>query len=215
MNREARLDLAAAILTAGVIAAGVLFYDWPVFTVLALYWVENVVIGVFNVIRMLIAGARTGQVAGGVGMAGFFAVHYGFFCAGHAVFLLALFGQAENVSLFGAVGTVFERVSVGLFGGVAVLAIVASALFDTLRWSAAPDDTEQAKLLSKLMAEPYGRIVVLHVVLLGGGFLLQLLHAPALAALLLVALKLAYDVRRLRRQAAAGGEQKPGWVWKD
>jgi hypothetical protein len=55
------------------------------------------------------------------------------------------------------------------------------------------------------MAAPYGRIVVLHVVLLGGGFLMQLFNAPSAAVLLLVALKLAVDLGVLRLGGATRG----------
>jgi hypothetical protein len=53
------------------------------------------------------------------------------------------------------------------------------------------------------MGQPYGRIVVLHIVLIGGGFLLAALQLPSAAALLLVAFKLLYDLLMLRRTAVA------------
>jgi hypothetical protein len=45
------------------------------------------------------------------------------------------------------------------------------------------------------MQQPYGRIVVLHLTILGGGFLMLALHSPAVGLLLLVALKTALDLR--------------------
>jgi Family of unknown function (DUF6498) len=61
------------------------------------------------------------------------------------------------------------------------------------------------------MSEPYGRLIVLHVVLIAGGFLMIALQLPSLAALLLVAFKLVYDLRMLQRaRAAALPEQKSG-----
>jgi hypothetical protein len=55
------------------------------------------------------------------------------------------------------------------------------------------------------MAAPYGRIVVLHVVLIGGGFLMQALDAPAAVVLLLVAFKLWHELRALRRPGPGAG----------
>jgi hypothetical protein len=49
--------------------------------------------------------------------------------------------------------------------------------------------------LPVLMQQPYGRIVVLHLAILGGGFLMAALHSPTIGLLLLVALKIALDVR--------------------
>ena len=45
------------------------------------------------------------------------------------------------------------------------------------------------------MGEPYSRVVVLHVTILGGGFLLAILGTPVMALALLVLLKTAIDVR--------------------
>jgi hypothetical protein len=53
----------------------------------------------------------------------------------------------------------------------------------------------QRASLPQLMQQPYGRIVVLHVAILGGGFLMMALHSPAIGLLVLVALKIALDLR--------------------
>ncbi|MGI9247995.1 MAG: DUF6498-containing protein, partial [Woeseiaceae bacterium] len=42
----------ALVLANLVPLAGVLLFDWQVFDVLMLYWAENVIIGVINVLRM-------------------------------------------------------------------------------------------------------------------------------------------------------------------
>ena len=47
----------AAFGSAALVAAGIVFLGWPTFTVLAFYWLENVIIGGFTAIRMLVAGA--------------------------------------------------------------------------------------------------------------------------------------------------------------
>ena len=49
------------------------------------------------------------------------------------------------------------------------------------------------------MGAPYGRIVILHVTLIASGFLVQALQAPVAGALLLIGLKLAYDLVSLER----------------
>ena len=52
-----RWPLSAAVLIAANAAPliGVLAHHWTVFAVVLLYWCENVVVGVFNVLRMLCA----------------------------------------------------------------------------------------------------------------------------------------------------------------
>lgn len=217
MNPERRLDLAAAFASAAVIAAGVLFFGWPAFAVLAFYWIENVVIGVFNLVRMGIAGWRVRQPLGTLFIGAFFVVHYGMFCAGHALFLMALFGpEGATDSLTAAPRALFLSTVTDGIAALVVLMMIVNAALDTLRWRATLEAVPDAGVVRALMGEPYGRIVVLHVVLLGGGFLLQVMHAPAVGALLLIAAKLAYDVHRLRRAPDPDGAQRaPDGIWKD
>ena len=44
------------------------------------------------------------------------------------------------------------------------------------------------------MIQPYGRIVLMHVTILIGGFLVMLLHSPAAGLALLVILKMTFDL---------------------
>ena len=71
---------------------GVFFFDWEVFTILFLFWLENVIVGFFNVLKMRLMPAKM--------MPGrpnwmprseipFFILHCGFFMLGHAVFVFA------------------------------------------------------------------------------------------------------------------------------
>ncbi len=66
--------------------AGVLLWDWDVGAIIVFYWAENLIIGLFNIMKLLSLGT-----ASAIGMAVFFTVHYGGFCAGHGFFLTALF----------------------------------------------------------------------------------------------------------------------------
>jgi Family of unknown function (DUF6498) len=71
------IDAALAVASALVIAWGVLALGWPVFFVMALFWFENVVIGGFNVLRMLLSGLRSGGagILAALAMAAFFTLH--------------------------------------------------------------------------------------------------------------------------------------------
>jgi hypothetical protein len=48
--------------------------------------------------------------------------------------------------------------------------------------------------LKSVMNEPYGRIIILHLTLLGGGFLIMALGEPIWALLLLSVLKIGFEV---------------------
>ena len=60
--------------------------------------------------------------------------------------------------------------------------------------------------LASLMSRPYGRVMVLHVVILGGSLLVQALGAPLAAIALLVVLKTGLDlVGHVREHAVPVG----------
>jgi Family of unknown function (DUF6498) len=207
---EHRLDAVLAIGSAAVIAYGVLVLGWPVFVVMALFWFENVVIGGLNVMRMLVSGVRMGGVGvlGALFTSAFFTVHYGLFTAVHGVFVVMLFGlpdmgrDAMDGGLSGPLVRMLEQLASDRGAWLAMLAIVAVQAANFVQWGIAT--RERPTPLRELMGAPYGRIMVLHVTLIAGGFLVMSLHAPVLGALLLIALKLAYDLVTLRRGPDAG-----------
>lgn len=92
------LPVALAIAVNAVTVLGVVAFDWPVGNVFVLFWVENAVIGAWNVVRILTARGAAGErestirvngrptKAGTGALALFFCVHYGLFCLVHAVF---------------------------------------------------------------------------------------------------------------------------------
>jgi hypothetical protein len=81
---------------------GALFLGWNVWMILIVYWLENGVVGFFNVLKILRAQGPAdptsnwriyGQpmnVAGRGAIAGFFLIHYGIFWVVHGVFVLTL-----------------------------------------------------------------------------------------------------------------------------
>jgi hypothetical protein len=98
---------------------GVLFLGWSLWTILAIYWVENGIVGLWNIPRILLAegqllpgrspgvGYRPWAVTsvpavGRTGLAVFFTFHYGLFWLVHGVFVLVL---PQFMSLWGNPGT--------------------------------------------------------------------------------------------------------------
>jgi Family of unknown function (DUF6498) len=209
------IDAALAILTAAILAYGVLVLRWSVFVVVALFWLENVVIGALNVIKMLISGARIGGVAviGALALAAFFTLHYGMFTVGHGVFVVGLFGESElgrsSNGLFEPLSRMIDYLLSDRDGWLAVIGIVLLQLSMFVRWLS----TTQTNLASlpNLMFAPYGRIVILHVTIIASGLLVLALKLPVAGALLLIALKLAFDLKM-----AASGQtmMMPGWRFK-
>jgi len=199
------VDRTLAIATAAIFAWGVLFGGWSVFAVMALFWFENVVIGVFNLAKMLVTGVRMGAggIVGALFIGAFFTVHYGMFTAVHGVFIVGLFGGqqgnagATGGDLFSPLFSMIDRVVADRDGWIAVLTIILMQAVALVRWSRATRN--QPPPLNQLMAAPYGRIMILHLALIFGAFLATALKAPVVGALLLIGLKLAYDLAMVSR----------------
>ncbi|HKU45239.1 MAG TPA: DUF6498-containing protein [Burkholderiales bacterium] len=175
--------------------AGVLLWGWDVFALLLLFWMENVVIGVLNVAKMLLADPADAALwAAKLFMAPFFCFHYGMFTAIHGTFVFALFGARKyDASGINVVEPALRAAGeLGLW--LPLGALVASHAFSFL-WNYLFRGEFRRARLAELMAKPYGRVVVLHLTILFGGFGAMALGSPVWALLLLVALKVGLDVR--------------------
>jgi len=174
---------------------GVLLHHWTVFAVVLLYWSENVIVGAFNVLRMLIARPQQGLAwAAKAFMIPFFCVHYGMFTFVHGVFVFLLIGGQKPQSGFGlSVSTVLAALrEQGL--AWAVVALIVSHGFSFLHNYVAGGEYLRISL-QQLMSQPYGRVVVLHLAVLGGGFLILSVGSPVGALVILIPLKTSLDLR--------------------
>ena len=179
---------------------GVLALHWEVFPLMFLFWSENVIVGVFNVLKML-----TNQPASPVMWIGkmfiipFFCFHYGMFTFVHGIFVIELFGgHANGVPGFKGVhgfpgAAEFWNIMVENQLGWAILGLTVSRGISFATNYIGKGEYNRIGL-QQLMSQPYGRIVVMHVAILFGGFLVMALHSPTPALLLLVALKMAFDL---------------------
>ncbi len=197
-RRPAWLTFSAMVLVAAnlVPLAGTILFQWTVFEVVLLFWAENVIIGVLNVLRMLMASA--GDAVSWmmkIVLIPFFVFHYGMFSLVHGVFVFGLFG-GDN---FGSSGTpddfgpMFDSMlQLGL--AVPLLALFSSHAFSFV-WNYLGRGEYKNADLRVLMTRPYGRIVVLHITIIIGGFLVMSLGSPLAGLILLILLKIGFDFR--------------------
>jgi len=137
------------------------------------------------------------------GMIPFFVVHYGIFTTVHGVFVLTLFGGVHERGFPGP--TAFFHAVQGAGIWPAALALGASHAV-SFAFNYIGGGEYRTAALASLMSRPYGRVMVLHVVILGGGFLVQALGAPHAAIALLVVLKTGLDlVGHVREHAVPVG----------
>jgi len=214
----ANLPLVSLIAVNALPIFGVLFLGWEVFAVLLLYWAENVVLGVYNILRMALAPvANPAEHIGKLFMIPFFAVHYGGFTAVHGIFVFAIFGKDRAIDpgrttwpcffafLQMLVNTVRDALNAAPGVSLMFLALfishgvsfVQNYLIKGERHSLNPQ---------MLMMQPYKRIVILHVTILFGGGLAMLLGSPIPILILLIALKTAVDIalHKAEHKAFAG-----------
>jgi hypothetical protein len=179
---------------------------------------ENLVIGAFNILRVLVlqpdqseAASRGLELGGGALLAGkamfaaFFLVHYGGFCFVHGEFLVSMFpGTRHAGGLFAAVGAVLHEKGMVL----AVLAIVASRGYSFVRNYLGRREFEGADL-KEMMFRPYKRIFVTHIFIIAGGLMLQAMKLPVAALVVFIAIKIGADAyyHRAERAALAPGAQ--------
>jgi len=159
---------------------GVLFLGWDVGSILLLYWLESVVIGALNVPKIL---ASRGRPVGKVFDSAFFSLHFGGFCAGHAMFLKEMFELDISLAALLGLG------SLSLAAGSLFLSHFISMLVNFF------GRQEYNKRRSReQMFVPYGRVVIMHVTILFGGILAQQFGAPVFALIILIGIKTAIDL---------------------
>lgn len=191
--------------------AGVLFWGWSAFALIVLYWLENLVVGVRTLLSMVANAAVTGGAnwIAALFFGAFFTFHYGLFCFGHGVFVMAMFGGNLNgdtiLDLGAGVKALFAAQTNLMIGFASIVAwqLVQFVLFITR------GDAKRTTVLD-LMGAPYPRIIVLHITIIFGGFVLLLLNQPVAGILVLALVKMAYDVAEVLRdptskQAAVEG----------
>lgn len=187
---------------------GVFVWRWEVFPLLLLFWFENVIIGVFNALKMLLAspGAALTWVAK-LFLIPFFCFHYGMFTFVHGVFVVGFFGGAFRAGApFPDLAFFWQQViELKLMWAILGLAVSHAVSF---AWNYLGHGEYQRASVPALMQQPYGRVVVLHLTILLGGFLMMALRSPVVGLVLLVALKIALDLRahlRERRKFGVSG----------
>jgi len=180
--------------------AGAVFWDWAVKDIVLLYWLENLVIGAFNVARILAAQPGKDENAdareqlysakGKAALSGFFLLHYGGFWAVHGLFLFSMLpgARAAGSGTLEALAAVLREE--GML--VALLAIVASHGYSFLRNYIGRREYKGVDVALFLM-QPYKRVFVTHLFIIVGAFALAAHSLPAAALVIFIAVKIGAD----------------------
>lgn len=168
---------------------------WDLASVLGVYWAQSVIIGIFQVFKILdlrnfttdgmtqngrpVPATRASQVQAAL----FFAFHYGFFHFVYLAFLLSQFHLAAHAPRYFpfAVGAFFANHLYSYLGN-------------------REEDRERKQNLGSVFFFPYARIVPMHLIIVSGAFLAG--NAVALAVFL--ALKTVADLVMHRAEHRLG-----------
>jgi hypothetical protein len=174
---------------------GILFLHWSLASVLALYWAENVMVGFFTILKMAFADSQAGNWQVRLVMIILFCFHFGGFCFVHAMFLVGfLFATPRSSQSWN-----WWLILAGLW--LPILGMFISYSISFYRHYLGDGDYQRVTLTS-LMAEPYPRIIPMHVGLIMGGFFVLALGSPIGILLVLVALKTGFELVSYRRSVA-------------
>jgi hypothetical protein len=198
--------LAALLLLNLVPAFGVLHYGWTTFDLIFLYWLENLVIGAFMILRILVRRyEHPVMLVMPLFMVPFFSFHYGMFCYVHGIFVFELFGpeSIKNMELLPAIPDVLR--SNHLLIGVTALSLfhLFTWVNELVRFGPGADD------IKSVTVRPYRRIIVLHITIIVGGFVITALGEPSAALLILIGLKIAFDYMEWRREEKHPPNEEP------
>jgi hypothetical protein len=188
---------------------GVLFFGWDAAAIVLLYWIENLIIGAYNILRMILVKVKSqSEQLKKLFLIPFFCVHFGGFCAVHGFFLLAFFKLGDDLNFFAPQDPwlgplVFVQLLVSVIAQLwesrpagmewPVLGLVVSHGISFIR-NYLIGGEYLTLTIGKLMSRPYTRIVLLHVAIIAGGVPIMMLGSPVPLLCILVILKIGMDV---------------------
>jgi hypothetical protein len=191
---------------------GVITFGWDAGMIILFYWFENIIIGAFNILKIVLLPSDTiGVHLSKLFFIPFFLIHYGGFCAVHGVFVL-VFTQGMGDGAASPMADMDISFAWGPFIFVGLLLHVLSKAIEVLPrgsdWGILAltashgislmlhywRGNEQKEVdVKQLMMEPYKRVVLLHVVIIAGGAPVMMMGSPLPLLILLVIGKTVLD----------------------
>ncbi len=175
---------------------GVAFFGLSLYEILVAYWLENIVIAFYTVLKIAMASGNfmlnlshgLSAILFKLFIIIFFIFHFGGFTLGHGIFIFALFGPS------GHFGNLSES-------QVAILPLaITFCLFifshGVSFWQNYIKNQEFRKVSSVVMMQaPYSRIMVMHLTVMGGAFVFSTLGLSSLARFIIILVKTYLDYK--------------------
>jgi len=213
-NEHKKWDLSVItlILSNLIPLIGVLFLKWGIFLILLVYWLESAVIGFYTILKIawskgqvhpnipdgpvenpIEANAKSSEInlAMKIFLVPFFMIHYGGFMLGHLAFIFAISSMNK-----GAFPSLIEAILTVL---VSTISLLVSHGISFYTHYIKEKEYERAAA-PVIMMSPYGRIIVMHITILFGGFLIMATQLPIALISLFIILKVFVDIRAHRAE---------------
>ena len=189
---------------------GIFYLGWQPVLLIFVYWAENIIIGIINILKMVVTGIfgnsqnRIIELLQTIFHSAFFTVHYGGFCFGHVFFLLTFFlpSYLSEPSIFdklledplGLIDILFANYSFfHPMNGVIILFL--GHLLSFLENFIGNKEYLNTSV-NDLMLSPYSRIMLLHItIILGGFFMVSQSNAGFAVIIIMAVLKTIFDLR--------------------
>jgi len=159
-----------------------------------LFWLENVIIGVVNAVKTLVAIPVILPNEGKAVLRLVFLRSLRIFTFVHSVFIFIFFGGILSGNRdFSDISIMMKILHFHEFTLMALRLFVSHVISFALNYI---EEREYKKTtLMKLMMQQYGRIVIVRIALLGGAFLIMILNVSVVSLVMLIFLKIILDVR--------------------
>jgi len=211
------IPLVSLVLANSLPLAGVLFFKWDAFYIVLLYWAENLIIGFYNVLKMAcVKVSHPIEHIDKIFSIAFFVLHYGGFTGVHGLFVLGMFlgmfkkevGMPVDEPvwpcflifvqlLLNVIKQAYSIITLNM--KIALLALFVSHGVAFIHNYLLEGEFTRTST-DALMSQPYSRVLVMHIVILAGGFFSLYLGSPVGLLIILVVLKTAIDVKMYLRQ---------------
>jgi len=210
-DRKSFLSVILIVTANSIPVIGVIFLKWNPFFILFIYWGESLIIGFFNILKMLISGAiDDGKFSlpgfiGASGISAFFTVHYGMFMFVHGIFLLVFMiffspvnikNSGGNFDPFSTIPVLFHREGNVLKSELsAVIALFISHLISFYMHFIKTGEFNHTKS-GDYMMRPYKRIIVMHLTIIFGAMALFATgFKSAIFIIVWIGLKIFFDLK--------------------
>ena len=194
MNIPKPLFISLLILLNSVPIYGIYQWDWKSFDLIFLYWLENLIIGAFMILRILARRyTHPVEMVMPLFMAPFFTFHYGLFTFVHGTFIVGLFGKGLPEQLAGM--NIPEIIIPVIESRHLFWPVVSLFVYQLIDWIR--DINERgygSDGIKDLTTAPYRRITILHITILASGFALSALNEPVTGLLILIIFKTGMDI---------------------